>query len=309
MTRKLTTWFGTGVIAAALVALIGAALLIAVAAPAPLAVYAQDGGDDGDDDHGEDDPGEHGGADESDLAARRGAALYATYCQVCHGPQGESRGEHPAYAAVEYDGGTDDQAAARAAIENGVEPDTDADAETGTDAASGTMPAYGDLLDETAINDLLAYMDTWGTGSTPPLPTPNLDLDAIPDYVPDYFGDARAGAVVYATSCYGCHGANGEGRPGDQFPAIEIDDATLRTLATGHAPPLAESAGGPLSEEQVTDLVTYLAAWEMEPEAGEPDASSAGVGAVIVILGILSIFGVGIAFLARNTSEGENGSA
>ncbi|MBN1565935.1 MAG: cytochrome c, partial [Anaerolineae bacterium] len=48
-----------------------------------------------DDEHGEE-------ADHSEDVLR-GAAVYATYCQACHGPTGEALGTGAAFAAITYD--------------------------------------------------------------------------------------------------------------------------------------------------------------------------------------------------------------
>ena len=43
------------------------------------------------------------GAQGDAYAAFRGAAVYAEFCQTCHGEQGEGRGEGPAFQAITFD--------------------------------------------------------------------------------------------------------------------------------------------------------------------------------------------------------------
>ena len=239
-------------------------LMLIVAA---LPVAAQDGGDD----HGEGDTSE---------TMLRGAAVYATYCQACHGPTGEAIGTGPAFAAIEYDHDT-----ARATISEGIEAD------------AAAMPGYVDVLESAELDDLIAYMDTWETHTTPPLPHPN--LHDVPAHVQDYFGDPHEGAVVYASFCAGCHGAEGEGRDAFDSPAIELTATTTEIVAEEHTPAFGEDSGGPLSEEQLTNLETYMASWadhETQPE-------DSGINIMIVVMGAAAILTVGGVYLLRSKEE------
>lgn len=232
-------------------------------------------------------------AQDDTKAARRGAALYAEYCQACHGPQGEAIGEGLAFAAIAYD-----PAAARTVITAGL------DSDPGDGAA---MPPYlrgeGGPLSPDQINDVIAYLDTWGTGETPALPQPNITASVT--HVPDYFGDPGAGAVVYARFCYGCHGAEGQGRRERHFPAIEDAKDPIRVVYTGtdnpYMPAFAAGAGGPLTEAQIKDLDAYLASWRIkEPERGP---SARGIDTLLVIMGVLAVGAVGWFYTARRPKE------
>ncbi|MCD4684557.1 MAG: c-type cytochrome [Anaerolineae bacterium] len=257
---------------------------------APLTVLAQGDGHGEDDQGGEGDTGGEHGADGAEVAALRGAAVFAEFCQACHGPHGESIGSGPAFAALELR-----EELAHDIITAGADHDAD-------DGVA--MPAYGDVLSDEQLNDVLAYMATWESGETPPLPEPHLTLHV--DHVPDYFGDAHAGAVIYAKSCAGCHGAEGQGRGEDQFPKLKFDARTTRTIAAEGAesvymPGFGVDAGGPLSDTQLDDLETYLASWALE----EDDASdnNSGIAVMIVVTGIVTLAAVGVIYLVRTVPE------
>lgn len=266
-----------------------AALLLALLVM-PVGVLAQDGHGDGDPPPAED--GAHG-AEDAAQAARRGAAVYAEFCQACHGPQGEAIGTGPAFPAIAYDAET-----APDVIANGQ----DTDPEDGV-----AMPGYGAILSDAQQADLLAYMQTWEAGDTPPLPEPNVTVP-VGD-VPDYSGDAGAGAVVYAKFCASCHGPDGEGRGGDAFPALAFDAlSTRRITAEGAAsdfmPAFSAESGGPLTEQQITDLETYFASWAVAPEA-DADTGDDGIAVMIVLAGVLAILLVGVVYMARPIAESD----
>ncbi len=88
---------------------------------------------------------------------------------------------------------------------------------------------------------------------------------------------AGRGREVYATYCALCHGATGEGYVADNAPALAntdflaaASDTYLRRAIEGGRPgtPMsawASTAGGPLSPEQIDDLLAFLRSWATEP--------------------------------------------
>jgi mono/diheme cytochrome c family protein len=247
-------------------------ILIMVALPAA----AQEGGDQGGD---KSQPG--GDFSES---AQRGAVVYAAHCQACHGPTGEAIGTGPAFAAINYDPDS-----ARETIMAGE----DTNLEDGV-----AMPPYSAVLDAEALDDLIAYLETWRSGAVPPLPEPR--LHDVPEHVPDYFGDPHEGAVIYARFCSGCHGPEGEGRDKPKVPALELNVNTLDIVANGHPnvymPAFGAESGGPLNDSQLTDLETYMASWSLGGDESEADS---GVNVLIVVMGAAAILAVGGVYLAR----------
>jgi mono/diheme cytochrome c family protein len=220
--------------------------------------------------------GQAGQGDEQgdNLAAIRGAAVFAEFCQACHGPQGEATGTGAAFAAVTYH-----------------EDTTSSVIQQGGDI----MPAYGKLLSEGQLSDVLAYLETWESGSVPPLPEPN--IHNVPASIPGYPGDPQAGAVVYAKYCVGCHGLEGEGRGQAGFPAFEFTDISAQIVSDEHVPAFGEASGGPLSDQQITDLNAYMATWQTAENSGE--TTNKGINVLIVVVGVLAVVTIGGAYLSR----------
>jgi|AMZC01.1.fsa_nt_AMZC01002876.1_4 mono/diheme cytochrome c family protein len=256
---------------AILALLTGAALLLGVGAP----VLAQGG-------HGEETgQGEEGAGDDAGIAALRGAALYAEFCQACHGVRGEAQG---ALVPLAFE-----PESARQAIEDGVAP-----------AEGLAMPAYGALLDEAQLGDLLAYLGTWDSQNVPPLPEPN--IGDLPEQLEGLSGNPRAGAVIYATYCGGCHGVNGAGRGRAAFPPLKGTPADIvRVAREGHGDPslpaFGQAQGGPLDEAQLIDLQAYLSTWPQQHQ--QETESQRGYGLLIVIVGAIAILLVGAIYMVR----------
>ena len=110
-------------------------------------------------------------------------------------------------------------------------------------------------------------------GDVPPVPEPT----AAPMITPVDQEAAGRGRALYATYCALCHGATGEGYIADNAPALaNVDflaaatDAYIRRAVEEGRPgtPMsawASTAGGPLSPEQIGDVVTFIRSWATEP--------------------------------------------
>jgi len=81
-------------------------------------------------------------------------------------------------------------------------------------------------------------------------------------------------AVLYATNCAGCHGANGAGGPAiglaDPVYLAIADDATIRRVTANGVPgtampAFAQSAGGLLTDEQIDAVVNGIRARWAKP--------------------------------------------
>ena len=232
---------------------------------------------------------QEGEGDEGDAAA--GAALYAENCVVCHGEQGEGRAGASLNRVY---GGINPDAFLRETIRRGVQ---------------GTyMPPwgeeYGGPLTTAEIEDIAAYIESWGTTVEPPLPAPRPPAQDIPP-VPEVDGDPNAGAAVYQTNCVACHGENGEGRVGAAlnvaFAGIEPDAFIIQTIRRGREgtlmPPFSEEYGGPLSEQEVQDVAAYVLSTQ-RPASPRPVGEVVGQASawpLLIVLGATVLLIVAIA--------------
>ncbi len=178
--------------------------------------------------------------------------LYGKNCAACHGADGKGGAAialaNPVYLAIADDAGI------RATIASGVH-------ET-------SMPAFsqhaGGMLTDTQIDVITREMRArW---SRPGI------LEGIhpPAYAARSAGDAQHGESVYRTYCESCHGSQGAGGPkgsaitNDSFLAL-VSDQGLRTIVITGRPELgapdwrANASGKPMSDQEVTDVVAWLA--------------------------------------------------
>lgn len=112
-----------------------------------------------------------------------------------------------------------------------------------------------------------------GVGSAAFFGTP----DARPLPSPDESGDVAAGRVLFTRYCALCHGPNGEGYAADFAPAvtneeflrIASDEYLTRSILDGRSgTPMSafgERYGGPLSEGDVEQIVTFLRSHQEAP--------------------------------------------
>ncbi|MFQ6015310.1 MAG: c-type cytochrome [Anaerolineae bacterium] len=193
----------------------------------------------------------------------RGTKLYAENCAVCHGERGEGRvGATLAkdFPAIQVD------AFLRQTIANGV--------------SGSVMPAWsqakGGPLTETEIDDIVSFIRTWATGAGTPVPvfpTPTRRAVTPIPTLAGVAGDPTEGANLYTENCAVCHGQRGEGRIGatlaKDFPSIQVDAFLRHTIANGVAetvmPAWSKAKGGPLSEEQIDDIVAFVRTWARVP--------------------------------------------
>jgi len=180
------------------------------------------------------------------------SALYADNCAGCHGANGRGGAAialaNPVYLAI-----VDDRSM-RAPIASGVR---------GT-----SMPAFaqraGGMLTEKQIDALVTGIRSrWSRAGV---------LDGVnpPSYLPASAGDVRRGETAYRTFCESCHGPEGRGGPtgsaitNDSFLALTSDQG-LRTMLIAGRPELGAPdwrgnvAGRPMSDQDVTDVVSWLA--------------------------------------------------
>ena len=192
--------------------------------------------------------------------------LYAQNCAACHGAEGRGGASialaNPVYLAIV------DENAVHNVVAKGVR---------GT-----SMPAFaqsaGGLLTDEQINVITSGMfSRWGRKG-------NLDATNPPSYAAKTTGDAARGQIVFGTYCASCHGSDGQGgRKGsaisnDSYLAL-VSDQGLRTIVIMGRPDLGAPdwleniPGKPMSDQEITDVVAWLASRRV-PSPGQPYSAS-----------------------------------
>ena len=192
--------------------------------------------------------------------------LYAENCAGCHGSEGRGGAAmalaDPVYFAIA------DNASIRKVVANGVK---------GT-----SMPAFaqstGGMLTNKQVDLITTEMRSrWSqpgilNGANPPA------------YAANSAGNARQGEVVYGTYCAPCHGREGQGGPkgsavtNDSFLAL-VSDQGLRTIVITGRPELGAPdwrgnvPGKPMSDQEVTDVVAWIASHRVQAP-GQPYSAS-----------------------------------
>jgi cytochrome c oxidase cbb3-type subunit 3/ubiquinol-cytochrome c reductase cytochrome c subunit len=194
-------------------------------------------------------------------------SLYRENCAGCHGANGKNGAAialaNPVYIAW---AGKDQLLSA---IANGT--------------ASKLMPPFatsaGGMLTESEVSTLVnGMMESWGAASALAGANP-------PAYKSTVAGDSQRGFTAYGEFCARCHGATGEGGPADGMnipgktgpgksgwlgPIVEpsylalTSDQNLRSLIVaglpdGAMPDWRSDGKQPMSDQQVTDVVAWLA--------------------------------------------------
>jgi cytochrome c oxidase cbb3-type subunit 3 len=192
--------------------------------------------------------------------------LYAQNCAGCHGTDGHGGAAialaNPVYLAIA------DDASIRKVVASGV---------------SGTaMPAFaetaGGMLTDAQIDVITKEIRSrWSKQGM-------LDAATVPSYAPKSIGDAQRGAVAYRTFCESCHGPGGAGASkgsaitNDSFLAL-VTDQGLRTIVITGRPELGAPdwrgnvPGRPMSDQEVTDVVAWLASHRIS-NPGQPYSAS-----------------------------------
>jgi cytochrome c oxidase cbb3-type subunit 3 len=188
--------------------------------------------------------------------------LYAENCAACHGAEGRGGAAialaNPVYLAIA------DDAAIRRVIANGVR---------GT-----AMPAFaesaGGMLTDKQID--VITKESRSRWSQPGI----LDAAKPPFYATKSTGDAIRGEAAYKTYCESCHGPGGRGGAkgssvtDDSFLAL-VSDQGLRTIVITGRPELGapdwrgNAEGKPMSDQEVTDVVAWLASRRVQ-NPGQP---------------------------------------
>jgi cytochrome c oxidase cbb3-type subunit III len=192
------------------------------------------------------------------------AVLYGRNCAACHGSNGKDGAAialgDPVFLAIA------DDAAIRQTVTNGV-PNT-------------PMPAFaeseGGMLTNQQIDAIVRGIRSWANPDT-------LRNENPPPYATKVAGDPHLGATAYATYCSSCHGPDGHG--GSKASSIVdgsylalISDRDLRTNVIVGRPEFgapdwrADVPGHPMSAQEVSDVVAWLAA-QRPKLPGQPNSN------------------------------------
>jgi mono/diheme cytochrome c family protein len=192
--------------------------------------------------------------------------LYAQNCAACHGAEGRGGASlalaNPVYLAIV------DENAVHNVVANGVR---------GT-----SMPAFaqsaGGMLTEEQINVITSgIFSRWGRKGI-------LDGTNPPSYAAKTTGNAARGEIAFGTYCASCHGSKGHGGSkasainNDSFLAL-VSNQGLRTLVITGRPELGAPdwrgnvPGKPMSEQEITDVVAWLASHRVQ-SPGQPYSAS-----------------------------------
>jgi mono/diheme cytochrome c family protein len=105
-----------------------------------------------------------------------------------------------------------------------------------------------------------------------------------PSYAAGTPGNAERGEIVFGTYCAACHGSQGQGGPkssaigNDSFLAL-VSDQGLRTIVITGRPDLGAPdwrgnvPGKPMSDQEITDVVAWLASRRVA-SPGQPYSAS-----------------------------------
>ena len=192
--------------------------------------------------------------------------LFAENCAACHGAEGRGGAAialaNPVYLAI------GDDASIRKVIAKGV-PGT-------------AMPAFahsaGGMLTDAQIDVITKEIRSrWSRRGI-------LDAASAPSYAPKLTGDAQRGQAAYKTFCESCHGPVGRGGQkasaisDDSFLAL-VSDQGLRTIVIAGRPELGAPdwrgnlPGRPMSDQEITDVVAWLASQRAQ-NPGRPYSAS-----------------------------------
>ena len=192
--------------------------------------------------------------------------LYAQNCAACHGAEGRGGAaialSNPVYLAIV------DANAVHNVVANGVR---------GTSMPAFAQSAGGSLTDEQINAITTGMLSRWQRKGI-------LDATNPPSYAARTTGDAEHGAIIFGTYCASCHGSEGGGTAkgsaitNDSFLAL-VSDQGLRTLVITGRPELgapdwrANIPGKPMSDQEITDVVAWLASRRVQ-SPGQPYSAS-----------------------------------
>jgi cytochrome c oxidase cbb3-type subunit III len=181
---------------------------------------------------------------DADPAKLEGAALYATFCAQCHGPDAKGYKADNAPSLVNktfLESATDDFLARSIFV-----------GRPGTSMA-GYGKEIGGPLDKAAIDRIVAFLRAQG---------PQAQVLGTAATT----GDATRGAPIYARDCQKCHGdattrVNAVHLANPQFLAVATDAFIRYAIVNGRPGTPMEAFGTKLSTQDIDDVTAYVRAF------------------------------------------------
>ncbi len=173
------------------------------------------------------------------FAVNAGSAVFRTWCAQCHGSGAAGAKGYPNLLDDDWLWGGDLEAIL-ATVEHGIRYEAD------PDTRFSQMPAFGEILSEEEIGDLVAHVQAIS----------GQEADAAM---------AAAGATLFADNCASCHGDDGTG--GRDFGAPNLtdaiwlyggDEATLTETISNARFGVMPAWTGRLSEADIRAVATYV---------------------------------------------------
>lgn len=159
-------------------------------------------------------------ASKSALAgSEEGKKVYEVKCLICHGANGDGKGEAAYLLYPKPRNFTQGWFKIRSTPSGSLPTDTDILNVINNGMAGTPMPAWGELLSETQRNDLVAYIKTFSEVFSARKPKPPVAVGEVPSAT---IGIVEKGRQIYeAKECWKCHGHTGKG---DGPSADELTD-------------------------------------------------------------------------------------
>jgi cytochrome c oxidase cbb3-type subunit 3 len=192
--------------------------------------------------------------------------LYSDNCAGCHGPEGRGGAAialaDPVYLAIA------DEQTIRKVTANGVR---------GTSMPAFAQSAGGMLTDKQIDAITTGIRSRWGKPGIP-------EAANTPSCAAKSAGNVAQGALVFKTYCESCHGPDGRGGTkgstitNGAFLAL-VSDQGLRTVVITGRPELGapdwrgDVPGKPMSDQEITDVVAWLAS-QRTPSVPRPTSAS-----------------------------------
>jgi len=197
--------------------------------------------------------------------------LFNQNCQGCHGADGKNGPammlSDPVYLAL---------------VDDDILRNVISKGRPGT-AMSAFAQKEGGMLTDAQVNAIIrGIRERWGKPSA-------LDGTTAPPYAAKAAGDATHGQAVYGTFCASCHGADRNGGPKagsivDHAYLSLITDQGLRTMVIAgrpdfNAPDWRNNVPGhPMSDQEITDVVAWLASQRPNRAVGVAANPSSATG-------------------------------